>query len=66
MKRTPWFNAMNEPPVNGDDDARYEWRCLDLTDGKTEMTSKGNILRYALDCCADCQWRGLLEQPKCD
>jgi hypothetical protein len=58
MKRTPWFNARRDPPVNGTLDSQYEWRC---GDGLPTRQSKGFLRNL---WCASCQWRGLTAPAK--
>lgn len=54
-KRSPWFNARAEPPVNGGDKSVYEWRCGPST--TTLSAQKGWLVLHS---CLACQWRGLL------
>ena len=61
MKRTPWFNAQRDPPVNGDGDAKYEWQCL--TQYRAKRRTKEWILRWSR-VCPQCRWRGLLQPAK--
>ncbi len=62
-KRSPWFNARREPPVNGGDSARYEHRCFSYRHGENwsrpDWLCKEEILKLN---CFDCQWRGLLRE----
>ena len=64
-KRSPWFNARAEPPVNGGADALYEHRCLAFESLGVTCERKSKILRWAfVTSCSDCQWRGLLKGKK--
>ena len=57
MKRSPWFNARAEPPVNGDNMALYEHRCP--RGMGTHLLAKHFLL---LTFCPHCEWRGLLRK----
>ena len=62
MKRSPWFNARRDPPVNGGPTAIYEHRCLGRHFWKSASTDYARfIVRVA---CPDCEWRGLLREGK--
>lgn len=63
-KRTPWFNACRQPPVNGGDDAIYEYRC-ELADyyRTVQQTSRHAIFMRGMNC-PYCEWRGLAEKPE--
>ena len=64
-KRSPWFNARAEPPVNGGADALYEHRCLDYPSLGITRERKRTILFWACrENCNQCQWRGLLKEKK--
>ena len=62
-KRSPWFNARTEPPVNGGRDATYEHRCLShplvANWRPVRKLWTADIKRIA---CDRCQWRGLLRE----
>jgi len=63
-RRSPWFNARTDPPVNGGDDAVYEQRCTrakppHLQMKEKEMTSVYWLVRFS---CHGCEWRGLLRE----
>lgn len=58
MKRTPWFNARRDPPVNGDRESQYEWRC----NGGPPSRQAKDFLRNVV--CMNCQWRGLTAPAK--
>jgi len=58
VKRTPWFNAQRQPPVNGDWDAFYELRCQQ---GAAYLWTRREIDQYA---CPRCKWRGLTQPVK--
>lgn len=65
-KRSPWFNARTEPPVNGGVDDKFEQRCNATPPPhnqykRVDMASKFWIESYS---CPRCQWRGLLRDPK--
>ena len=60
MKRSPWFNARRDPPINGGPDAPYEWKCLGY---KPEKVDAVTIVDRGLRCNL-CQWRGLLREGK--
>lgn len=53
-KRTPWFNAKTEPPVNGDENSEYEWRCL-----PEYGIGRRNVWWLNQLACHKCEWRGL-------
>jgi hypothetical protein len=53
-KRTPWFNAKTEPPVNGTENSKYEWRCR-----RGYGIGRRTIWWLYRWSCPDCQWRGL-------
>ena len=61
MKRTPWFNARKQPPVNGGDDAQYEHRCKLINRNRPQRTDREDVM-LAGRMCPDCQWRGLLRE----
>lgn len=63
MKRTPWFNARTQPPVNGGPEAIYEHRCRDLVGGMVTRERKEGISRIGV-VCPYCEWRGVVERPK--
>ena len=56
-QRTPWFNARNEPPINGDLGALYEVRCSAELREFVILRPKKAIWNKS---CRYCQWRGLL------
>lgn len=58
-KRTPWFNVKREPPVNGDENSEYEWRCLPIHE--TKRQTLWWISRWS---CRYCEWRGLVKEQK--
>ena len=59
-KRSPWFSARTEPPVNGDRHALYERRCpLGNIAHEVELVGKTRLIDSA---CDRCQWRGLLRE----
>lgn len=60
MKRSPWFNARTDPPVNGGDDAVYEWRCS-MTGFDLRRAFQADIKNWGSHC-PFCQWRGLLRE----
>jgi hypothetical protein len=69
-KLTPWFNARKQPPVNGDDEARYEHRCdghdnrlllMDIA-GWVSLERKKWIVKQGR-LCPHCEWRGLASPP---
>lgn len=62
MKRTPWFSAQSQPPVNGGPGDKYEVRCLGWNGwDKPERWSRKTIK----DCaCPHCQWRGLTQPAR--
>lgn len=63
MKRSPWFNAQAQPPINGGPDAMYEHRCRSFNHWfdwrKPSRMSASSITKFACDMC---QWRGLLRE----
>lgn len=63
MKRTPWFNARRDPPVNGgrDSESEYEWKCVGRR--HAERRTKEWIIKWGKDC-PHCQWRGLTAPAK--
>jgi hypothetical protein len=58
-RRSPWFNARRDPPVNGGDDAVYERRCTAFPERSPWMAKRIDLL---LTRCDRCQWRGLLRE----
>ena len=60
-KRSPWFNARRQPPVNGGHASEYEWKCDRVPNCKIERLGK-NLLREYGNVCPECQWRGLLRE----
>ena len=42
-KRSPWFNARRQPPVNGGHASEYEWKCDRVPNG-------GDGARYEHRC----------------
>ena len=61
-KRSPWFNARTQPPVNGGDFALYEHQCPGPTGtGDILMNNSATIKAYGA-ICPHCQWRGLLRE----
>jgi hypothetical protein len=60
-KKSPWFNARTEPPVNGKDDALYEHRCV-VTFGRGSPTKVPKSWLTNGVVCVCCQWRGLLRE----
>lgn len=58
-RRSPWFNARRDPPVNGGDDAMYEHRCPIADNGLITLQRREDI---KCCCCNLCQWRGLLRK----
>lgn len=60
MKRTPWFSARHEPPVNGGSDAEYEWKCGDDPPARQSKA----FIRNVLWRCPHCQWRGLTKKEQ--
>ncbi len=62
-RRSPWFNARTQPPVNGGDDALYEHRCSAASHGtdwrRPVLIKKGAVVHAT---CPRCQWRGLLRE----
>ena len=61
MKRSPWFNARAEPPVNGGADAMYEARCESRSGYRPVRTWKASVI-FLGKRCDRCQWRGLLRE----
>jgi hypothetical protein len=61
-RRSPWFNARRDPPVNGGDDAVYEWRRKTMRRSNIKHRYKINLL--SMRQCHHCQWRGLLRDPE--
>jgi len=62
-KRSPWFSAKAQPPVNGGDYAEYEWRCEHRWLNGRETRTK-RALRTVYANCDRCQWRGLLREDE--
>ncbi len=60
-RRSPWFNARRDPPVNGGDDAQYEHRCKWINRNRPQRTDREDVM-LAGRMCPDCQWRGLLRE----
>ena len=59
-KKSPWFNARTEPPVNGGPWALYERMCPNGNmSSKIELVGKRNLTTAA---CSKCQLRGLLRE----
>lgn len=65
MKRSKWFNARREPPVNGGPYAEYEHRCWYLSKNGVWRLPKFRIVGHGR-ACGRCQWRGLLREGKKD
>lgn len=63
MKRSPWFNARRQPPVNGGNWAQYEHRCWYLRRIGISLVPKFRIIGHGL-ACGRCEWRGLLREGK--
>lgn len=64
MKRSPWFNARRDPPVNGGPGALYEHRCWYLYGPSVvARVPKRKIVEYGNEC-GRCEWRGLLREGK--
>lgn len=60
LERTPWFNAREQPPVNGALSALYELRCTDPRQGLTALGVSKRTKKEIWDhACRYCQWRGL-------
>ena len=66
MKRSPWFNARRNPPVNGGPHAMYEHRCKDRLAHFVDFSEVGPVTRCNLKlfACNTCEWRGLLRESK--
>ena len=65
MKRSPWFNARTQPPVNGGPDALYEHLCKDPLGGFGRATREpAEQIKMWGQYCPRCQWRGLLREGK--
>lgn len=63
--RTPWFSAREQPPVNGEDCALYEWMCLSLEPQPIELWL-ANEIRNRNYVCPHCRWRGLARREDSD
>ena len=63
-KRSPWFNARTQPPVNGWLDDEYEQRCKAKRPPHSQDKPIDMAYRLWLthDSCSHCQWRGLLRE----
>jgi hypothetical protein len=60
VKRSPWFNAQRDPPVNGGPTAIYEHRCLGRHYWRAASRDYAQfIVRVA---CSGCEWRGVLRE----
>lgn len=57
-KRSPWFNARKQPPVNGDGKSLYEHRCTYLCNAVSREPA--SFIIESRKYCDRCQWRGLL------
>jgi hypothetical protein len=57
MKRTPWFNLKQQPPVHP---GSYEWRCPQSAPMVGRLGT--DSLRYLT--CRYCEWRGLTKPVK--
>ena len=64
QKRSPWFNARTEPPVNGDADSMYEHRCLAESHHHWRKPKRMSASWIHWWKCSRCQWRGLLREAK--
>ena len=64
MKRSPWFNARTEPPVNGDAWALYEQRCKARrpVHAYSSVNELASVMWLRAMACDRCQWRGLLRE----
>lgn len=62
QKRSPWFNARTQPPVNGGKDARYEHRCRSLFHSRWHLPHIATAEWIDWWACPLCQWRGLLRE----
>lgn len=60
LKRSPWFSVIEQPPINGGDDAVYEWRCARLDNQVLGRVRKAWLLWKV--SCPECQWRGVLRE----
>ena len=60
MKRSPWFNARTQPPVNGGEDAMYEHRCRGPRHEYWREVRQTRVRWIRYWACDRCQWRGLL------
>lgn len=66
QRRSPWFNAHTQPPVNGYVTDEYEQRCRaspppHIQHNPVERACVGWLRHFS---CDRCQWRGLLREPK--
>lgn len=60
QKRSPWFNARREPPVNGGPGDKYELMCAGPYGW---LTPKLWTVQEIKECaCPHCKWRGLLRE----
>lgn len=65
MRRSPWFNARRQPPVNGGPNAMYEHRCRSHNHWfDWRHPSRMNVLSITKFDCGQCEWRGLLREGK--
>ncbi len=63
-KRSPWFSALHEPPINGGPYSLYERQCSYGNLGSAvELVGKKALINSA---CSKCQWRGLLREASID
>ncbi len=62
MKRSPWFNARTQPPVNGGEGAWYENRCTAPDSSGDVVINPKRLIKTLGDICRYCQWRGLLRE----
>ena len=59
-KRSPWFNARAEPPVNGGDREFYEHSCTEF--GRSITQEFASTIKRWGEQCPHCQWRGLMRE----
>ena len=60
-KRSPWFNARTQPPVNGGDRDFYEHSCTEF--GRSITQEFASTIKRWGEQCPHCQWRGLMREP---